>query len=390
MPWLDTLTLQHFRLFKHASFQFDSPVVAITGPNGSGKSTVLEAVCLLSQAHSYRTSRERELIQFGKPEARVSLTLKPPVTQTGQNLTVESAIIDPITLAAQLRLTADDRLVTRFTRNEVTLRTRSAVLGHCPSVSFFLSDLDIARASAEARRQWLDAAVAQCDPAHARLLADYDKVRRQKSQLLKQPDTPGFTDQLRLWNEQLQRYAMPILQQRWQYLRTVWPLVQTAYTELAPGLETLTLAYVARWWDENEPLAFDHPPDWSAMLYDAQHRLFKAELARQTCLVGPHRDDVALWLDGHLVADFGSQGQQRSTVLALKHAEWQHLVNYLNDWPVLLLDDVMAELDPKRQHFLLQWFNPQAQVLMTTTHLDVDLGPVQMLDMGIFNPTINS
>ena len=379
MPWLNTLTLQNFRLFEHAKFEFDSPIVAITGPNGCGKSTLLEAVCLLSQAHSYRTSRERELIRFNQSEARLTLTLK-----SFEKVIPAAGVLEPTTLHAQLRLTPEDRFITRFTRNDILLRTRSAVLGHCPTVSFFLSDLDIARASAEARRHWLDAAVAQCEPSHARLLADYDKVRRQKAQLLKQPETPGFQDQLLLWNEQLQRYAVPILQQRWHYLRTIWPLVQAAYAELAPALETLTLGYLARWWDEHQTIAFDQPPDWLSMLQKAQQKLFNAELARQTCLTGPHRDDVALWLDEHLVADYGSQGQQRSVVLALKHAEWQHLVNVLNDWPVLLLDDVMAELDPTRQQFLLQWFNPQAQVLMTTTHLDEGLltSPVQTLNLS--------
>jgi DNA replication and repair protein RecF len=375
MPWLDTLTLQQFRLFNQATFTFDSPIVSITGPNGSGKSTVLEAICLLSQARSYRTNRERDLIQFGHAEARLELTLN-----NGTNL------VEPTRLTARLAVTPDDRLVTRFTRNDVTLRTRSAVIGHCPTVSFFLSDLDIARDNAEARRRWLDTAVAQCHPQHWRHLSDYDKVRRQKNQLLKTPEAPGYAEQLHLWNDQLIRYAVPILQARWQYIQALQPLAQAAYHALAPGLETLTMRYVPRWLESAESFLYDGEPDWQTVLHQAQHRLFKAEQARAISLVGPHRDDVFLWLDNHLVCEFGSQGQQRSVVLALKHAEWQHLVQHLNDWPVLLLDDVMAELDPQRQQFLLQWFTPQAQVILTTTHLNGLLPQtVQMIDLPLLS-----
>jgi DNA replication and repair protein RecF len=258
----------------------------------------------------------------------------------------------------------------------------------CPTVAFFLSDLDIARAGAEARRRWLDAAIVQLNPQHWPLLTAYEKVRRQKAQLLKlalQGPVPDLAEQLAVWNTQLVQYAVPILTHRWQYVQAITPLAQGAYAALTPQHpEPFNMAYAVRWqpdpsgqYEHDDWQHADMPtthqltmPDWAPMLWQALTHHTRQEQARASCVVGPHRDDVALWLNHQPVDSFGSQGQQRSVVLALKHAELTHLYQQTGEYPLLLLDDVMAELDPMRQRFLLDWFNPEGQVLITTTHAD--------------------
>jgi DNA replication and repair protein RecF len=360
---LKQLDLSHFRCFNDLSLDLSAPLIALTGKNGCGKSAVLEAIALLTTGRSYRAQSDKDWIAWGQRQGHVSLTL-----QSGVNLAVNAS------------LTETDRVSTRFSRNEVRLATRSAILGSCPSVTFFLSDLDIARSGPEHRRRWLDSAITQLQPAHLRHLSAYEQVRKQKAALLKTPQqTPiptATTEQLAVWNTQLIHYGALILQARQGYCNVLAPLVSQAYAHLAPAQEALTLTYHARGSQVAPALktpATEAPPatvdDWSAALQHALTCQTQAEWQRGVCLVGPHRDDITLSLNGHEVTHFGSQGQQRSVVLALKHAEREHLHQYHGVSPLLLLDDVMAELDKQRQAFILQWFTPDSQVVLTTTHL---------------------
>ena len=358
-----SLHLSYFRNIEASQLQFSPDQTVLIGANGQGKTNVLEALYIASHARSFRTSQERELIQHAKPKAQIKLVLDAPQGLTDVDINwTDATVLDP---------TQPKRLKTSFTRNGVNLKNRSLLLGTLPTVSFFVSDLLLLRGAPEDRRKWLDAAVVQYDPRHFSWLATFNKIRQQKNQLLKQPPELLDRDHLAAWNQQLAEAAALVMAARLHYLAMVSPLVAEAYEGLSSYTfppEILSLHYVTPL-TSTDVTSVD---ELTQMLLSAMEERQADELRRGVCLVGPHRDDVRFDLNSYDASAFGSQGQQRSIVLSAKVAELRALQAKLNDAPVLLLDDVMAELDPDRQTRLMDCWVPGVQQVLTTTHLAND------------------
>jgi DNA replication and repair protein RecF len=372
-----SLHLHHFRNIAQAQLDFDPVQTLLIGANGQGKTNVLEALYVGSHARSFRTANERELIQHGQPKAQLQLVLDTPQGLTDLDITwTDASVLDP---------TQPKRLKVGFTRNGVILKSRSQLLGTLPTVSFFVSDLLLLRGAPDDRRRWLDAAVVQYDPRHFAWLAEFNKVRQHKSQLLKQPPEQLDFDHLAAWNQRLAQTAAWVMAARLQYLAMISPLVAQAYQGLSAHTqqpEDLSLAYVSPVVPHSEasrtvragnlyPVSDQLETTVTALNQALLQKLADRqsdEIRRGVCLVGPHRDDIRFDINSYDAAAFGSQGQQRSIVLAAKVAELRALQTKLNDAPVLLLDDVMAELDPDRQARLMDCWVPGVQKILTTTH----------------------
>lgn len=362
MTRLQSLHLDQFRNYPTVDLAFSPGKNIFLGANGQGKTNLLEALYLLSHARSHRTSNDRELMRRAEPElllTRVTAALVGPVPE------------DIYHLEAVVR-TDGDRLKTLFRWNEVPLRSRSAVLGHLPTVSFFLPDLLLLRGAPDDRRRWLDAAIVQYDHRHLRLVSDFQKIRQQKNRLLKEPPQAISKEHLTVWNTQFAAAGARLTASRLEYLALIEPLSQMAYIDLSDGAERLTIGYQTSAWPGAMP-SFAHGgrPDVAALetaLLISLEAKMPDEIRRGTSLVGPHRDDLQFALNDLAADAYGSQGQQRGIVLALKLAELKALTARLGKSPVLLLDDVMAELDPTRQRLLLEHIQPDSQVFMTTTH----------------------
>jgi DNA replication and repair protein RecF len=394
---IESLHLQHFRNYTQAYVRFGSAQNLILGNNGQGKTNLLEAIYLLSHARSHRSNDDRELIltqrlgQTGKAneESPALIDTDPfalPGVEDNQCWAKVSAVITSDSglgegiLEARLRVDAAGRLKTAFLWNGIGLKSRSAVLGHLPTVSFFLPDLLLLRGTPEDRRRWLDAAIVQYDRNHLNLLTEFLRIRQQKSRLLKAPleqlnQSQAQVAHLQIWNLQFAAAGAKLMVSRLRYLALIGEDASQQYSELSDRTEALTLNYQANTWPEMEPcfstrngLLVPDPGILEQALNDQLDKRMPDEIRRGTCLVGPHRDDIQFSLDGLSAEAYGSQGQQRGIVLALKLAELSRLSQKLGEPPVLLMDDVMAELDPKRQRLLLEHMQPGNQMFLTTTH----------------------
>ncbi|MDH4379003.1 MAG: DNA replication and repair protein RecF [Vampirovibrionales bacterium] len=381
--YVASLKLEHVRNFTHLVLEPSGGRNLLLGHNGHGKTNVLEMIALLSRGRSHRATSEKELIQWGHTTASMEALLashdtnRPPIHITGVFHR------DPLS----------DRLQTKLQVNGVTLEGRSQLVGLLPSVSFFPEDAAIAREAPALRRQWVDTALTQRDSSQIKHLQRYQAVRKQKAELLKQlahQPCGSAMEQLALWNQTLAEAAAPVLLARLHYLQACGPVASHQYELLCDSTqEPFTLGYglagegfdpevVAglqqpKVWQQGLPDDWQSPTFWQQRYQQALTAAMAAELARQQCLIGPHRDDVILMVKNQWVTMYGSQGQQRSVVLALKLAELNTLQTHCAEPPILLLDDALAELDPKRQRFLTQLLQTQSQQFITTPSLSSGL-----------------
>lgn len=265
------------------------------------------------------------------------------------------------------------------------MKRLSALFGHLNAVIFSPEDLQIVKSSPAHRRRFLDLELAQVDPAYRAALIDYQQVLLQRNNLLKGVgpgrDRRASREALAVWDEQLIRLGAKVLAKRLLAIRRLTVLAREAHSQITEGRETLDLQYLATLgWEGREggPSPTDRvvadPESWREetlrqRLAAGLAAAYPIEIRRGTTLIGPHRDDLALAINGADVRAFGSQGQQRTAALALKLAELEFMKEEVGEYPVLLLDDVMSELDGARRRFLLDMVQPKAQMFVTTTGL---------------------
>lgn len=355
--WIEYGQLRQFRNYTNLELEGVPHKNLLIGENAAGKTNILEAIYFLSHGKSPRTNHDRELIQWNQSFATIKLQAH-RVTHGGT-----------VCVEARLVLSPENTLKTQFRVDGNPVKSRSEVVGKIPTVSFFLPDLLLLRGTPDDRRKALDSALVQYDPVHFKRLTLYNRLRQQKSRLLKQHyQHPVDFNLLESLNHQLAEAGADVMLNRMHYLMQQGALAELRYHELAQGGEAFGVEYQPSF---AEP--FEHPSreTLQQQLKAAIVAVQPEELRRGQVLIGPHRDDVRFFLSGKDASLFGSQGQQRSMVLAMKLAEIALLEQKLQgEPPILLLDDVMAELDPARQHQLLLHLNANTQVFLTTTHLD--------------------
>jgi DNA replication and repair protein RecF len=317
----------------------------VIGANGEGKSNLLEAVELLGSLRSHRCSQDRDLIQHGQAAARLRGT-----TAEGDSLQLE------------LR----PRGGRQASRNGKVLERQHELLGSLRCVGFSALDLELVRGEPALRRQWLDRVVLQLEPLYADLLSRYGRLLRQRSQLLRRPaDGQAQAAVLDAFDQQMAVLGTRLHRRRHRALRRLEPLAAAWQDRLSGGREALQLAYRS-----GSDLPGDEAEDpWRAALAAQLLAQRADELRLGQCSVGPHRDDVGLLLQGHPARRYGSAGQQRTLVLALKLAELELVQQVVGQPPLLLLDDVLAELDQGRQQLLLEAVGTGHQCLVSATHL---------------------
>ncbi len=350
---LQRLHLRDFRNYRDQWVEFVACRTILVGDNAQGKSNLLEAVELLASLKSQRVSRDRELVhheaQAASIAARVERRYGPVDLQ--------------LTLREQGRRTA---VVDRQ-----PLRRQLDFLGHLKAVCFSSLDLELVRGSPEARRAWLDGLAIQLEPVYAYILQQYQQVLRQRNALLKmlrnqdQAPTPQQGEQLAIWDAQLAATGSRVTRRRSRILGRLAPLAQSWHHKISGATEELALDYRPNvLWTDDEPAAVQQ----AFLDKIAQRRL--AEQHQGKTVVGPHRDEIELTINQTPARFYGSQGQQRTLVLALKLAELTLIEAVVGEPPLLLLDDVLAELDPTRQNHLLIAIQDRFQTLITTTHID--------------------
>jgi DNA replication and repair protein RecF len=352
---LSTLHLSNVRNYAQLELEPAPGLNLFVGRNAQGKSNLLEAISLLGTGKSFRTSRERDLIRDGFELATIS---------------GEAEV-----RAGTVRLGCSISSTARGTRKMYAVNGRGVryakFLGSLRVVTFVPADLQLVSGPPAGRRSFLNIALAQEQKTYYHELARYQKALTQKSALLR-GDVEPDPDLLAIYNETLVEAGTELMLVREQFLRVMSEAAARVHAEWSGGTERLQIAYQA-----NVP--FEVPAkDAIAGAFTQRLRAMAAqERTRQTTLVGPHRDDIDLQLDGRSLAAYGSQGQQRTAVLALKVAEYSVMQDRSGEAPLLLLDDVLSELDPGRAQAFLSGVGAFEQAFITATHLPEGLGPAQ-------------
>jgi DNA replication and repair protein RecF len=348
---LTHLSLANVRNYASLEFAPAAGLNVFVGANAQGKSNLLEAIALLGTGKSFRTSRESEIVRAGLPSAALS----------GEARVAAGAVRLSCTLnlgAAGLRKV--------YAVNGRGVRYAS-YLGRMRVVTFVPAHLGLVSGPPSARRSLLNAALAQESPAYYGALASYQKFLAQKNALLRGAVAPD-EELLATYDERLVETGTQLILARRAFVAAIAERGKAVHRSWVGGREgQLEIAY--------EPDVPIETPTRDAIAAAFASRIARkrvAEVARKTTLAGPHRDDVAFRLGGVPLAAFGSQGQQRTAVLALKVAEYGVLEQRAGEAPLLLLDDVLSELDPERQSAFLRGVGSFEQAFVTTTH-DVEV-----------------
>lgn len=355
--------MQQFRNIPRLELLVEAPRLLVVGSNGEGKSNLLEAVELLGSLRSHRCSSDRDLIRQGQPSSLLRAR-----TATGDLLQLE------------LRRSGGRSAQ----RNGKPLERQLDLLASLRCVGFSALDLELVRGEPALRRHWLDRVVLQLEPLYGELLSRYGRLLRQRSQLLRRD--PGrnlngaaLAGLLDAFDLQMAVVGTRLHRRRGRALRRLAPLAQQWQRQLGGGQEALELRYRSGTSLGGAPAeasaetAADDADEatWRGALADQLLAQRSQEMRLGQCTVGPHRDDVQLMLAGQLARRYASAGQQRTLVVALKLAELELVGQVLGEPPLLLLDDVLAELDPQRQQRLLEAVGQGHQCLVSATHVDL-------------------
>ena len=340
-----SLELTQFR--NYAALRFEPPEGAcvLVGANAQGKSNLLEALALLALGKSFRAVREGDLIRFDSPSALVAALVR---TRAGDLNAVVSVTRSGD--GARKRFARDGRGV-----------SYAHFLGGITAVTFVPADLALVTGPANLRRRLLNAALSQSVRGYYGDLAKYVNVIAQKNAFLKSPDA-GDRALLATYNAQVVEFGARIVCARAAYVRPLAHEAALAHARWVGARDDFRVTYLP-----SPPQEDETPAAVAACLETAVEAAAPAEASRRVSLVGPHRDDIGLALGERLLSRYGSQGQQRTAVLALKAAEYALMHAAAGEAPLLLLDDVLSELDEDRRRSFLASIAGFEQAFITTT-----------------------
>ncbi len=333
-----SIELKNFRNYENLEIFFDEGTNILFGDNAQGKTNILEAAYMSGTTKSHKGSRDKEMIRFGEEEAH----LKTVVARGGREY--------------QIDMHLKKNRAKGIAIDKIPIKKASELFGILNIVFFSPEDLNIIKNGPAERRRFVDLELCQLNRLYVYNLAQYNKTVIQRNKLLKDIDyNTSLKETLPMWNEQLLKYGTELIIMRSEFIKELNPLIAGIHAGLSGGKETLSIAYEPNVTAENfrEQLAKNQ---------------FQEIKQRQT-LTGPHRDDLNFIVNGTDIRRFGSQGQQRTAALSLKLAEIELVKKIVKDYPVLLLDDVLSELDSKRQEHLLSEIT-HIQTLITCTGLD--------------------
>lgn len=379
--YVKRLKLRNFRNYPSCEVEFSAGRNIIIGENARGKTNLLEAIEICSTGKSYRADKDNELILRSQTAASFEVAFR-----CG---TYDESIAFELTAGA-ITKSGDPKIRKGIKVNGVTQSSVKGLLGKLPVVSFKSADLNLLRNGPRFRRDWIDGICVRLRPAFHDTLSNLAKALAQRNRLLRIICEQGrFTaddqEQMIVWDRQLAKYSTLVTKERLKAVAELLPLAEEYQYMLSRQYEKLTINYSFAAGEperelEDEQSVAEHGGDSSdigqmedvemaRLLLELMRQKRQEEIRRKVSLVGPHRDDLLFQLNGFDAVSFASQGQQRSIVLSLKMAELKLVASRINDTPVLLLDDVLAELDSSRQALLMSAVDDNMQTIVTTTGL---------------------
>ena len=346
---LTNLQLQNFRNYESIQLEFTDGVHVFIGENAQGKTNLMESIYALAMTKSHRTTNDKELIGWNKEFATIKGTVEKTATKTNLELQFsKKGKIAKVNYLEQKRL--------------------SSYLGNLNVILFAPENLTLVKGSPQNRRKFVDMELGQMSSLYLYDLVEYNRVLKQRNTYLKQlaikkkqPD-----EYLEVLSEMLSELASKIVFHRLDFMKQLEALAIPIHDQLSLGREKFSVSYQA-----TIPLEDGITASQMKEIYIDQFKKNQTREADQaTTLIGPHRDDLIFYLNEIPVQTYGSQGQQRSTVLSLKLAEIELMKLSTGEYPLLLLDDVLSELDDDRQTHLIKAIENKVQTFITTTSLD--------------------
>jgi DNA replication and repair protein RecF len=379
--YLKRLSLTNFRKFARLDIDLPAKVVVLAGANAQGKTSVLEAIYFLAAFTSFQTHADRQIVNFYEAKNN-QLTVTRLIAEYQRSKSKHR-------LEVRLILEPTGVLNAQRLRKEVLLdgvkKPVNEIIGHFNAVVFVPQMSQIIEGAPEDRRRYLNLALAQSTPAYARVLSEYNQALTQRNALLKMlSERSGSSDQLEVWDETLARLGAQIILWRIEAIQQIERLASRVHNELTRGSEVLRLSYEPAIDPLPRPngqlgLKMDTVVDRSRLDLNEIRDGFRArlsalrgeEIGRGVTTIGPHRDELRFLANDIDLGHYGSRGQVRTTLLSLKLAEVNWMKDRTGEWPVILLDEVMAELDLLRRADLLKYVGESEQVLFTTTDLNL-------------------
>ena len=335
---IESIELKNYRNYGELHMDFSPGTNILYGDNAQGKTNVLEAVYVCSTTKSHRGSKDKEMIRFDKEESHIKMCVR--------KLDV------PYRIDMQLKKNKPKGIAI----NGIPIRKASELFGIVNVVFFSPEDLNIIKNGPDQRRRFMDLELCQLNKLYVRALVQYNRVLLQRNKLLKELNFhPEYEETLDIWDMQLIQYGRELIRCREEFVGKLNDMVQKTHSQISGGRENLVLSYEPNVTAERfeEKLCFCRETD----------------VKMRTTTTGPHRDDISFLVDNIDIRRFGSQGQQRTAALSLKLSEIELVKELVRDYPVLLLDDVLSELDGGRQEQLLAGIK-EIQTMITCTGVE--------------------
>lgn len=343
---IKNLTLTNFRNYSNQSVELNEGLNIIIGKNAQGKTNLLESIFLCAIGKSPRSSKDKELIKWNTDFAKISLNIAKKLGNSS---------IDLYLFSNQNKAIKIDK---------IGIKKIGQLLGTFNAIYFSPDELKLIKESPEERRRFMDIDLSQFDKNYFYALNNYNQILQQRNKLLKTPDINTIKDTLPIWDEQLSNYGATIIKSRLKLIENLKISAKKIHKYLTSDNEDLEISYTG-FSSENET-------DLKQILLKKMQENIEKDIHLGYTTIGPHRDDIKITANGIDLRAFGSQGQQRTASLTLKLAELETFKEKLGEYPVLLLDDVMSELDENRQLKLLEFIKP-IQTILTCTEFDFNI-----------------
>lgn len=345
--YIKSLTVENFRNYKQERLEFSPETNIFYGNNAQGKTNILEACYLFSHGRSHRAKLDTELIRFGENLFWVRAEFADRERE----------------YTADIRINREGKKVVKI--NNVPITKLSELMSYLNVVMFEPDDLELIKGSPTARRRFVDEAISQLYPNYLVNLINYNKTLMQKNALLKSLKGSGkkSDESLGAWNEQLAHYGAVIEKYRVKFIKSLAEFSQKIHKEIAG--EEFLLSFLPN-------IPFEDEEEIEAEFLKKLSQVSEREIELGLSQYGIQRDDFKVTINGKEARIYGSQGQQRTCVLTLKLAQTEHIKSIKGEYPVLLLDDIMSELDINRRRYLIGKIKDK-QVMITCTDID-DVG----------------
>lgn len=336
--FVESIELKNYRNYSGLHMDFDPGTNVLYGDNAQGKTNVLEAVYVCATTKSHRGSRDKEIIRFSEEESHIKMNVRKDNVPCRIDMHLKKNKTKGIAI------------------NGIPIRRASELFGIVNVVFFSPEDLNIIKNGPAERRRFVDLELCQLSRLYVHALVQYNRTLTQRNRLLKELSCrPELLETLDIWDLQLASFGKELIQSRREFAGQLNEMIKDIHRHLSGGREELEIRYEPNVEEEG--------------LEPALKKGRESDIRQKTTLAGPHRDDLSFIVNGIDIRRFGSQGQQRTAALSLKMAEIELVKKMAGDYPILLLDDVLSELDSGRQEQLLSGIR-HIQTIITCTGLD--------------------